>query len=329
MNTPIKLDFTIASIEKPFQLCSFLQINFTDLQDIINDSYYTTYSIPKKRGGSREINNPCKELKLVHKSLLNLLQDYYIALKPIDVHGFTRGNGCNIFENAKVHVNQKYVLNIDLLNFFPSIKAKRVNELFSSSLFSMNENLALAMTLLTTEKGKLPTGASTSPVISNFICLEMDKELKNLCISKNLNYSRYADDLTFSSNNAISEIEIQEIYTIIRSNKFELNEKKFRLKTSNRKQTVTGLTVNTKVNVDRKLIRKVRAMLHDSIKNGIEIATVKHFNSKMVSSFEMEILFLQRLLGYINFIGQIKGKKDPIYLNFKLDFEYLREENYF
>jgi RNA-directed DNA polymerase len=94
-----------------------------------------------------------------------------------------------------------------------------------------------------------------------------------------------------------------------------------RLKTNNRKQIVTGLTVNEKVNVDRKLLKKIRAMLHDFTRNGIDAATQKHFNLKSAATTQHLAKFIQRLEGYINFIGLVRGKNDALYLRSKMSFD--------
>jgi len=221
---------------------------------------------------------------------------------------------CNIVANAEVHTGKKHILNIDLKDFFPGIPARRIKKLFTSSVFNFNEQMAIALTLLTTYEARLPAGAPTSPVLSNFVCLELDADLRTFCRENRLQFTRYADDLTFSSNEIISDEIILKIKELIRRNGFEINEKKLHLKSSHRKQTVTGLTVNEKVNVDRKLLKKVRAMLHDLTKNGIEPAAQRHFNLKNLPDEKLQQLFINRLNGYINFVGQVRGKNDAVYL---------------
>jgi len=175
--------------------------------------------------------------------------------------------------------------------------------------------------LLTTYQGKLPTGSPASPVISNFICHQLDSDLKNFSYDNSLAFTRYADDLTFSSNNPISNDNVLDIINLIEKNNFRINEKKLRLQTSNRKQTVTGITVNQKINVDRKLLKKIRAMLHDLIANGIDIAAQKHFNIEGRIEEKLKSKFINRLNGYINFVGQVRGKQDDFYRRLKEKFD--------
>jgi len=317
---------TLLSPEKPIELCRFLKTSLVGLEEKINMPVYEHYTVKKKRGGERHIFAPEEQLKQIQRRLNYFLQAYYLCIKPPEVHGFVinphyLGTHCNIAANAAAHTGKKHVLNIDLKDFFPSISAKRIKTLFSSLFFAYNEQIATALTLLTTYQAKLPTGAPTSPVLSNFVCLGLDAELYFFCQFSGLQYTRYADDLTFSSNAVISQDTIVNIKQLIQKHGFEVNEKKLRLQSSNRRQTVTGLTVNEKVNVERKLLKKIRAMLHDMTKNGIETATRRHFHLKNDTTPQHRGRFIYRLEGYINFVGQVRGKNDAGYLKMKQMFD--------
>ena len=316
----------LLSLESPVELCRFLQTSMQKVEELINAPIYKHYVIKKKRGGERHIFAPETELKQIQRRLNYFLQAYYLWIKPAEVHGFVInpryfGSHCNIVANAAVHTGKKYVLNIDLKDFFPSISAKRIKSLFTSPHFNYNEQIAIALTFLTTYEAKLPTGAPTSPVLSNFVCLALDEELRMFCSENGLHFTRYADDLTFSSDTLISQDTIQNIIQLINKHDFEVNKKKLRLHSSNRRQTVTGLTVNEKVNVDRKLFKKIRAMLHDMTTNGIDAATRRHFNLKDVVGDRQRGHFIWRLEGYINFVGQVRGKNDSVYLKLKQPFD--------
>lgn len=317
----------LLTVLKLSDLKVLLKLNFSSLGPLINTPKYYTFTIPKKNGGSREILAPEPFLKYAQSRLNFYLQNYYHLVRPEGVYGFVlnpdkKTTICNIVENAKPHVGQKFVLNMDLENFFSSIKAYRVKELFQSEYFRYNEEVATALALLVTFNRMLPTGAPTSPVISNFICIPLDEMLYAYCNKNSIQYSRYADDLTFSSNNEIQKHHIEQIKSIIKANDFEVNHKKTRLKKSHRKQTVTGIIVNQKVNVDRKLIKMVRAMLHDALQNGVKKAAKKHFKSQRTKKIGDDY-FLNRLDGYINFIAQVRGKDDPLVLKFKNDFKMI------
>ncbi len=318
----------LLSAVKISDLSLLFKASLPDIENVINAPIYETFQIPKKKGGSRLIQAPEVQLMRMQSRLNFYLQNYYHLLRPQCVHGFVinpnkKEKVCNIVENAKIHVHQKYVLNLDLKDFFPSIKAYRVKELFLSDYFRYSEQVAIALALLVTYEGKLPIGAPTSPVISNFICLELDEALSAYCIKNEIRYSRYADDLTFSSNQSISKAQFTDLVAIIEKNQFELNVKKTRLKSINRKQTVTGLVVNEKVNVDRKIIKMVRAMLHDTLQKGISKAAKNHFKSKNEISNTSETYFLNRLEGYINFIAQVRGDDDAMVIKYRYHYKMI------
>lgn len=320
----------LLSLENPTELCRFLQMSIHQLENAVNSPVYKHYTIKKKRGGERIIFAPEKQLKRIQKQLNFFLQAYYLWIKPAEVYGFVinphyLGTHCNIVANANVHKGKKHILNIDLKDFFSSISAKRIKNLFTSPYFNYNEHMAVALTLLTTYRAQLPTGAPTSPVLSNFVCLELDAGLRRFCRENGLLFTRYADDLTFSSDTPIADDTILDIILLIRDNGFSINPKKLRVQSSNRRQTVTGLTVNEKVNVNRKLLKKIRAMLHDLTTNGLEAATRKHFKLNGEIEARQRQQFICRLKGYINFVGQVRGENDPVYLKLRqqLNVRYL------
>jgi RNA-directed DNA polymerase len=308
--------------DEAYKLCVLLRTPFYDLENQINNPVYRQFGIRKSRGGKRDIASPDKQLKLIQRRLNYYLQAYYLCIKPAEVHGFVihpkyLGDYCNIVANAQPHTRKKHVLNIDLQDFFPSITARQVRDLFASSMFDFDYQVSTALALLTTYNGKLPTGAPTSPVISNLICLPLDNDLKSFADENQLAFTRYADDLTFSSEAEITKDNLLDIINIIQHHGFRINEKKLRFKSSSHKQTVTGLIVNEKVNIDRKMLKKTRAMIHDLTTNGLERATRHHFGLSTSCDERMMGKFLQRIQGYINFIGQVRGQSDPMYLKFK------------
>jgi RNA-directed DNA polymerase len=160
------------------------------------DSRYKTFNIPKKSGGLREITAPVTPLKIIQRKLNQVLQAVY---RPrYSVHGFTRRK--NVRTNAQQHSGQKYVFNIDLSDFFPSINFGRVRGLFMSGPFDHNAEVATILAQICCFDGRLPQGAPTSPVISNMICSKMDGELQQLAKTHRCYFTRYVDDMTFSTS---------------------------------------------------------------------------------------------------------------------------------
>ncbi len=308
----------ILSVGDFYDLQKLLKVEGRTLEELINRPSYNTFEIPKKKGGSRKIQAPSADLLAVQKTLNRYFQAIYLLVKPNEVHGFiNKPEGfeyCHsIVSNAKPHVNKKHVLNIDLKDFFPSISAKRVRQILVNQIGINDSQIADVLALLCTYQKSLPIGAPTSPVMSNFACLEMDKELVAYCLLKGIDYTRYADDLTFSSNEYLTETIIQVMRTIINKHDFTINEKKFRLLSSKSKQTVTGIIVNKKVNVDRTYIRNIRALLHHIKTEGVEVAAKKHYKVSVADSFlQQKLLF--KVKGQIDFVGLVRGREDGIYL---------------
>ena len=305
-----------------------VKTEFSTLLECINNDPYTEFSIPKKKGGTRLISAPNAPLIQVQNQLNNFLKAVYYSYKPACAHGFIYkpedvNESHNIVSNAQVHVAMKFVMNIDLEDYFPSIKASRVRKLFKSKYFQFNDDVALTLALLLTRNGSLPTGAPTSPVVANLITMPLDRELMKYCLINNIDYTRYADDLTFSTNDFIADETIAQIKAIIVKHKFKVNEKKFRIQSAMRQQKVTGLVVNQKVNVDRKYIKQIRAILHHVKTTDVASACAKHYKLKHIPTKEEMNQFIYRIKGMIVFVSMVRGKDDSIVKRFKKDFNEL------
>jgi RNA-directed DNA polymerase len=298
-------------------LCKMVELSQTQIEELINHPYYLKFRIPKKRGGSRLILAPERRLKEAQSRLNDYFQAWYSVLKPDEVHGFVRHYSLSsaprgIISNALTHVGRKYVLNLDISEFFPSISAKQILSLLQSPLFRLNEREAIAITLLCTWNGRLPAGAPSSPALANFICLPLDGALSQFAKLRGMRYSRYADDLSFSADSHIAEDDIRAIRQIVIASGFQLNDKKQRLQSAGRRQTVTGLSVNEKVNLSRPLRRKIRAMAHDLETMGAKPAAMRHFKYRSFNYDLQTKRFLNVLKGYSSLLMQINGKQDPL-----------------
>ena len=173
----------------------------------------------------------------------------------------------SIVTNALHHLDKKILIKMDLRDFFTSIDFKRVFEMFCS--LGYPRQVALLLTNLSTHNRILPTGAPTSPAISNIISRRLDKRFVRLGEKNNFNYSRYADDLAISSSEEKIVKMIPFFKKIIVDEGFEVNEDKLRILRNGRRQKVTGIVVNQKANIDRRDIRKIRAVLHNCKQDGI------------------------------------------------------------
>ena len=297
-----------------------------DIFDLSNNKTYRykTFSIPKKNGDSRTIKAPIPPLKHIQKKLSYLLNLFFYPQNA--VNGFVLGR--SIVSNAQYHVGKRFVYNIDLKDFFTSVKFIRVRQVFMSKPFQFNELVSSILANLCCEDGSLPQGSPVSPIITNFICLKLDTRLSELAKAYQLSYTRYADDLTFSSNNNIFKKDlIFKIKSIIADERFTVNNKKERLQTKSERQEVTGVIVNEKLNVSRKYIKEIRAMLHSWENKGYAKSTAifnsKYTNEKFLTEDRSPPDFEKVLFGKIQFLGMIRGKDDFIYKRFYDKFKIL------
>ena len=246
--------------------------------------HYIHFQLPKKTGGFRLISAPMPQLKEVqHWILHNILQKVSVHEAA---HGFLPEK--NIVSNAQPHVGAKIVVNFDLKDFFPSINFRRVKGVFRSLGYS--EAISTVFSLICTAPdveeveidGKtyfvaigerhLPQGAPTSPFLTNILCKRLDKGLKTLATNYDFNYTRYADDLTFSTKNDGEKLTdfIKKVRYVVEKQGLTINESKTRILRRGRQQEVTGIVVNDKISVDRETLRKFRACLHQAETKGLE-----------------------------------------------------------
>lgn len=290
------------------------------------DSFYDNFEIPKKSGGVRSIDAPREDLKHLQRSIYQLLD---LMFTPHDAaHGFIEER--SVITNAASHVSKDYVLNIDLKDFFPSITKERIMNALQLEPFELNDYLVSTVAKLTTYEGILPQGAPSSPLLTNIIALPLDKQLEDFAAEKGITYSRYVDDITFSSDEYVYDpLLINEINSVISNNGFKLNWKKFRLQKYYHRQEVTGIIVNEKLNNQRQFIRKIRAMLHNWEHKGLdqcqnEMAAKYYPHEKAYIKYGGNVPDFRNVLkGYIMFMGMVRGKSDKKYQSFISKFELL------
>lgn len=293
----------IVNVTNWLELSNLLNNSPLQIERIINNPKYVEFKIPKKKGKPRLISQPNHELMKIQRKLNTYLQAVYEFQIPSCVHGFipkSKSSHRSIVSNARPHVGKKCVLTIDLQNYFTSIRAKQVQNVFLS--WQLNQEIATALALLCTYKGSLPTGASTSPVLANLCSLELDRKIMQFTEKFQLTYTRYADDLTFSSDVYIEEEVIQNLLKIIHDCGFVVNHKKIRRIGSHRKQKITGIVVNKKLSVDRKIKKKIRAMEYDIQKNGLAFASERHFQLDKPSNEAIRQQFLNKIQGLKSFV---------------------------
>lgn len=271
---------------------------------ITNDLYYTICEIK-----NRIIHIPCEELKFKQRYILNAIKWVY----PYKT---------DIYNVAKIHSGKKWILKLDIKDFYNSVPFCKIQKVIDSVCEKTNQpENKLRFLLLATVNGKLPTGVSTSAHIANACFKPVDKEIQALCVCNNVDYSRYVDDLIFSSycKENLKFVE-NKIKKILEFEGYRLNNKKTKYISANKQQNILGLVVNDyKVRLPKTLKKDIRAMLHN----------YAVFNS---SAFCTDTKFLalnkkkeERFAGYIAYIKHI----DKVFYNRLLTYVDKLSKKYF
>ena len=297
---------------------------------------YKTFSIKKKSGGLRTIHAPVKDLKIILKALNFIFQCLDDSHR--NAHGFTAGK--SIVSNAQNHIGANYVYNIDLKDFFHSFDRRKVKYGLMRSPFNLKderESLAYRIAGLCThpiemdgvKKTVLPQGSPVSPVLTNMLSKTLDRRLNGLAKRFGVRYTRYADDITFSSmHNVYSNPEfLDELQRIIEEQGFRINTKKTRLQKRGYRQEVTGLTVNEKTNVKRRYIKQIRLWLYLWERYGYAKALQLFSNDYErdkghIRNVDSTQLF-NVLKGKLLFLKMVKGETDSTYVKLKKRYDRL------
>jgi retron-type reverse transcriptase len=323
------------------ELAELLGVNTAQLTYILYklkpEAQYVCFSIPKKSGGIRIILSPTDKLKSLQASLSRLLLDCIDEVntikypapeankhKPANTkilkvktpnsqikqpslsHGFVRHR--SIITNAMMHLNKKNVLNIDLKDFFDSFNFGRVRGFFiKNNNFELDPHIATVIAQIACYDNKLPQGSPCSPVITNLITHSLDIKLASLAKKHSCTYTRYADDMTFSTRKKLFPRQImgeddgiyiagKKLKSEIKRAGFSINEKKTRIQHQDSRQDVTGLIVNKKPNVKKEYWRTVKSQCHILFRTG---AFTKTIVNRVVDGN------INELEGQLNFIDQI------------------------
>lgn len=261
-------------------------IYFLTKKDV--EGRYKTFYVAKRDGGQREINAPCMSLKVLQRWVLeNIL--YKVRVSQYSLGFLKSENGSPLVQCAERHKNNLYILKMDLKDFFPSVRRERVYKQFLQLGYDKYASNLLAN--ICTLNDKLPQGAVTSPYLANLVCYRMDIRIAGYCNKRDITYTRYADDLTFSCDNRDM---LRNIYgmikKIVEDEGFLVNEKKTRFLTPKGHKEIIGVTVNDGViKAPKEMKRKIRAMIHLAIISG-------------------DYSNIDKIRGYISYIDSIEKK---------------------
>jgi RNA-directed DNA polymerase len=292
-------------------------------------SKYKSFSISKKSGGTREIRAPTDELLNLQRRLSNLLQDCdaeirrSLGLTRAISHGFVRKK--SIMTNASQHLHRRFLFNTDIENFFGAINFGRVRGFFiSNKHFQLHEKVATILAQIVCYENSLPQGAPTSPVVSNLIAHILDIHLARLAIKTGCVYSRYADDLSFSTNKKVFPKEVavnsvhqphtwsvgKDLNSIIEKQGFLTNHGKSRMHYADSRQEVTGLVVNKRVNVKFDYRAMIRQMVHRLTSTGAFQFRYKDKAGQIVEK-DGNAHQLAGMLSFVKSVNDFERKRQP------------------
>jgi S1-C subfamily serine protease len=304
----------------------YLNISRDELKKIwwYRERMYRQFVISNVNGKVRTISAPNKRLLFLQRQITYLLNKLYRVRNP--VHGFVSKK--SVKTNAEAHLRKCFVINLDLLDFFPSITEKRVRGVLAS--LNIDSRVSAIIARLSCFNSHLPQGAPTSPILSNMICFRLDKQLLALAKENRCIYTRYADDITFSSRQPITalfegiapapghfppSLLAPAVRNVIQSNGFRINPKKAHYADRYSRRTVTGLKINEFVNVDRRYIRNIRATIYSIETLGHDAAQAKferdHGGKCQLAAY---------LKGKISWLRFIRGQSDPVFRAIALRF---------
>lgn len=278
---------------------------------------YRRFALAKKQGRERVIDAPDERLKLLQRKIAPLLDRLYDVRQP--VHGFIVGK--SVKTNASAHLRGRFIINVDLKDFFPSITESRVVGMLTA--IGVDSAAAKIVGILCCLGQRLPQGAPTSPVLSNMICFRMDRQLLAFAKGARCIYTRYADDITFSSHQPpvtvfagqvppsgrlSPDLLSPDLLGIYAANGFALNPSKLYYADRYSRRTVTGLKVNELLNVDRRFVRNLRAAIHSVETSGLENAQAK-FRDRHGGTSDLGA----HLEGKISWLRHVRGQTDPVF----------------
>jgi hypothetical protein len=293
--------FINETIDSVAALASFLEVSREEIQRNLDEPKYNRFYIWKdaEHTKKRWIEAPNDELKNIQEKILYKILYKFHATKF--AHGFVRGK--SVVSCAKEHTGKKFVLKIDLKNFFPSITREMVYHSLRDMINKDNFKYIITAAEMCLLDGRLPQGAPTSPALSNLVMISLDMCLYGIARKFGCSYTRYADDLVFSSNDETIYKMIPIIKRAIDCFGLVVNEKKVKVLKKHQRQKVTGLVVNSEgqTSVERRKRMNLRAYVHHILTGKRDINTVN----------------MSKLKGHISFI-EMANPSQAIWFNQKL-----------
>lgn len=281
------------------QLAHFFGVSRYALFDIVNNcgDLYRTILIPKRSGGFREISDPDRTLKLMQRSILRGILD----LLSVSPYATAYHAGATLSANAEPHVGKRYLLKLDLSDFFGHIRFDAVYSAAFNTIY-FPKQIGAMLTALCCRGDVLPQGAPTSPALSNLVMKNFDNNFGAWCQKHGMEYTRYCDDISVSGNAPLYPA-FRKARSWLERSGYEINEGKTHFITNASRQTVTGLTVNEKLGVPSDYKRRLRQELYYARKFGAENVIRRQDLNDFISGGKPDTIgYCQYLLGKVSFV---------------------------
>lgn len=297
--TPHSLWTTPVRVQSNQELTELLGFKSTKLLTWLGrtkSQHYSTLTIRKKNGSSRQLHNPDSLMRVAQYKILNeILNKLNI---PSYIYAFEKNKSIPVM--AQMHVGKQVIISVDIKDFFHSIKQTQIHEMLMT--LGLGEKPARTISEICTFQAFVPQGALTSPKVANLVtAMTFGPPLKQYCDEHGLTMTIYADDVTISSTNpALNVSEVLSFVTsTIRGAGFRVNHEKTKVMWATMRQYVCGVVVNAKTNMIKRERYKLRAIVHNITRNGVEAEAVK-------SNVEPGH-FASHVLGRLNWLKQLNA----------------------
>lgn len=299
------------------EVSAFLSVPKKEIVLLAFDPIYYHFSVAKPNGKLRQIEAPEASLKKMQRLLNEHLQQVYYLNQSDAAYGYiptVKGgtNPKNIRTHAEKHLGCNYMMNADFQDFFHQISLSAVKSIFSAPPFSFDKYTAHTLAKICCYKERLPMGAPTSPVLSNFYTLPFDRELQSWACKHNMVYTRFVDDLSFSSkHHAITPLHFSEVTRIAEKHQLSFNPSKTKYYGKQDEKVITGLVLRDTVDIVPDFYSELEKDLQRlQAVNEVVFITGKLGTPPMLNTFKQEIM------GKIAFIAQIEGNNSNEYLQY-------------
>lgn len=292
----------------------------------LSNNKYEVFKIPKSAGKYRIIEAPDERLKWVQRRLAVFFQEQYGKVLPDCVQGFVPndihdGVARSVLTNAQAHIGADYVWNVDLKDFFYQVGLPHINAILKP--MPLHSTTKKHIRRLVLKEQRLPMGAPTSPVLSNWAFIKVDEALSAYVANQNMTYTRYVDDLTFSSAFDISDALKNKINGIITDHHFEVNPKKIKYYPIHITKVITGILLKDhqlsvsddlieKMHKNMKVYARLERMRQGMNDLGIKQKAIKNQKWKHIKA---------SIKGQLNFVKTVEGKSSPLYISMKKQYK--------